>query len=135
MQFSSGAQFNFFRVKSQNNSGLKTFNSVWSTIYVSRFNSHNSSVYFFRVNSHSIKVCNTVYFSRFNSNNTSGPSCSKLTMLLVNVLLKFQMLISEICQYFLLKNVTNVCTAKASHIFSTKTTCVFGYKVVKHLRN
>ena len=33
-----------------------------------------------------------------------GPSCSKLTMLLVNVLSKFQMFhISEICQYFLLK--------------------------------
>ena len=29
-----------------------------------------------------------------------GPSCSKLTMSLVNVSLKFQMLISEICQYF-----------------------------------
>ena len=35
----------------------------------------------------------------------SGPSCSKLTMSLVNVSLKFQMLISEICKDFLLKNV------------------------------
>ena len=32
-----------------------------------------------------------------------GPGCSKLTMSLVNVSLKFQTLISEICQYFLLK--------------------------------
>ena len=31
---------------------------------------------------------------------TPGPGCSKLTTLLVNVSLKFQMLISEICQYF-----------------------------------
>ena len=31
-----------------------------------------------------------------------GPGCSKLTMSLVNVSLKFQMLISEICQYVLL---------------------------------
>ena len=33
---------------------------------------------------------------------SSGPGCLKLTTLLVNVTLKFQMLISEICQYFLL---------------------------------
>ena len=32
----------------------------------------------------------------------SGPSCLKLTMSLVNVSLKFQKLISYICQYFLL---------------------------------
>ena len=34
---------------------------------------------------------------------SSGSSCSKLTMSLVNVSLKFQMLISENCQNFLLK--------------------------------
>ena len=33
----------------------------------------------------------------------SGPRCTKLTMSLVNVSLKFQTLISEIRQYFLLK--------------------------------
>ena len=32
-----------------------------------------------------------------------GPGCSKLTTSLVNETLKFQMLISQICQYFLLK--------------------------------
>ena len=32
-----------------------------------------------------------------------GPGCSKLTTSLVNVSLKFQMLISQIFQYFLLK--------------------------------
>ena len=32
-----------------------------------------------------------------------GPGCSKLTTSLVNVSLKFQKLISQICQYFLLK--------------------------------
>ena len=46
----------------------------------------------------------------------------------VNVSLKFQTLISEICQYFLLKK-----SAKASLILSTKNISVFGYKVVKHL--
>ena len=34
---------------------------------------------------------------------TSGPSCSKLTTSLVNISLNFQKLISQICQYFLLK--------------------------------
>ena len=33
----------------------------------------------------------------------SGPGCLKLTTSLVNVLLKFQMLISQICQYFFMK--------------------------------
>ena len=32
------------------------------------------------------------------------PGCSKLTTSLVNILLKFQTLISDICKYFLLKN-------------------------------
>ena len=63
----------------------------------------------------------------------SGPNCSKLTTSLVNVMLKFQMLVSEICQYFLLKNVRSFCSAKASLIFSTKNISVFHYKVVKHL--
>ena len=62
-----------------------------------------------------------------------GPGCSKLTTSLVNVSLKFQTLISEICQYFLLKNERSFCIAKASLIFSTKNFSVFGYKVVKHL--
>ena len=62
-----------------------------------------------------------------------GAGCSKLTTALVNVSLKFQMLISQIRQYFLLKNVRSFCSAKASLIFSTKNFSVFGYKVVKHL--
>ena len=33
----------------------------------------------------------------------SGPGCSKLTTSLVNEMLKFQMLISQKCQYFLLE--------------------------------
>ena len=63
-----------------------------------------------------------------------GPGCSKLTTSLVNVSLNFQKIISQICQYFLLKkNVRRFCSAKASLIFSTKNISVFGYKVVKHL--
>ena len=63
----------------------------------------------------------------------SGPGCSKLTTSLSNVSLKFQTLISNICQYFLLKNVRSLCIAKASLIFSTKNISDFRYKVVKHL--
>ena len=52
-------------------------------------------------------------------NKIPGPGCSKLTTSLVNVLLKFQMLKSEIRHYFLLKKCEKLCTAKASLIFST----------------
>ena len=60
-----------------------------------------------------------------------GPSCSKLTTSLVNVSLKFQTLILQIHSYFLLKKCENplhvriLCTAKDSHIFSTKNNSVF----------
>ena len=40
----------------------------------------------------------------------SGPGCSKLTTSLVNVSLKFQTLISEIRQYFLLKKLLSFVT-------------------------
>ena len=53
---------------------------------------------------------------------TPGSGCSKLTTSLVNVSLKFQMSISHVCQYFLLKKCKKLlqCSAKASLIFSTK---------------
>ena len=56
----------------------------------------------------------------------------KLTSL-VKVSLKFPMLISEICQYFLLIKCEK--SAKASLNFSTKSISVSGYNVVKHLRS
>ena len=66
----------------------------------------------------------------------AGPGCSKLTTSLVKDLLNFQKLISQTGQYLLLKkNVRSFCSAKASHIFSTKNFSVFGYKVVKYLMN
>ena len=63
--------------------------------------------------------------------------CSKLTTSLVNVSLKFQIVISQIRQYFLLKKCEKLlhCIAKASLIFSTKNITVSGYKVAKHLTN
>ena len=46
------------------------------------------------------KLTNSVVFIIYLN---SGPGCSKLTTPLVNVSLKFQMSIWEICQYFLLE--------------------------------
>ena len=51
----------------------------------------------------------------------SGPTCSKLTMLLVNETLKFQTLISQIFQYFLLKKCEKLLQCKSfSHFFNKK---------------
>ena len=62
-----------------------------------------------------------------------GPGCSKLTTSLVNVSLKFQTLISQIYQYFLLKKCEKLLHYKSlSHCF-IKNVSVFGYKVIKHL--
>ena len=56
----------------------------------------------------------------------SGPSCSKLTTSLVNVSLKFQMLISNIRQYFLLKKCEKLLQCKSfSHFFNKKYRCVW----------
>ena len=56
----------------------------------------------------------------------SGPGCSKLTTSLVNVSLKFQMLISEICQYFLLKKCEKLLQCKSfSHFFNKKYQCIW----------
>ena len=64
-----------------------------------------------------------------------GPGfCLKLTTLLVNIALKFQMLLSEIRQYFFMKKCKEPLHCKSfSYFFSTKNIRVFGYKVVKHL--
>ena len=54
----------------------------------------------------------------------SGPGCSKLTTSLVNVSLKFQTLISEICHYFLLKKCEKLLQCKSfSHFFNKKYEC------------
>ena len=56
----------------------------------------------------------------------SGPGCSKLTTSLVNVSLKFQMLIPEICQYFLLKKCEKLLQCKSfSHFFNKKYQCIW----------
>ena len=49
-----------------------------------------------------------------------GPGCSKLTTSLVNVSLKFQTLISEICQYFLLKKCEKLLQCKGFSKFFNK---------------
>ena len=47
---------------------------------------------------------------------TSGPSCSKLTMSLVNESSKFTSSDMQICWNFLLKNVSSFCSAKATQL-------------------
>ena len=42
----------------------------------------------------------TIKMTSSSWNQSPGPSYSKLTTFLVNILLKFQMLVSEICQIF-----------------------------------
>ena len=54
----------------------------------------------------------------------SGPGCSKLMTSLVNVSLKFQTLISDIRQYFLLKKCEKLLHCKSfSHFFNKKYQC------------
>ena len=63
------------------------------------------------------------------STETSGPGCSKLTTSLVNETLKFQTLISQICQYFLLKKCEKLLQYKSfSHSFNKK---ISVYLVIK----
>ena len=55
-----------------------------------------------------------------------GPGCSKLTMSLVNKTLKFQTLISQICQYFLMKKCEKLLQCKSfSHFFNKKYHCIW----------
>ena len=58
-----------------------------------------------------------------------GPSCSKLTTSLVNVSLKFQMLISVTHQYFLLKKCEKLLHCKIFSHFVNKNITV--YLVIK----
>ena len=56
-------------------------------------------------------------------------------MSLVNVLFKFQTIISEIPQYFLLKNCEKLLQCKSFSHFCNKNFSVVGYNVVKHLKS
>ena len=66
---------------------------------------------------------------------TSWLVCSKLTTSLINVSLKFQtLIISEICQYFLLKKCEKAfALQKHLSFLQQKNISTFGYKVVKKL--
>ena len=57
---------------------------------------------------------------------TPGAVCSKLTTSLADETLKFQMLISPICQYFLLKKCEKLLQCKSfSHFFNKKYQCIW----------
>ena len=68
-----------------------------------------------------------------NPEKTTGPGCSKLTTSLVNVTLNFKKLISQICQYFLLKKCEKFLHCNSFSHFFNNNFSVFGYKVVKYL--
>ena len=55
----------------------------------------------------------------------SGPGCSKLTTSLGNVLLKFQTLISQTCQYFLSKKFVKL--LQSLIFFNKKFKCIWFY--------
>ena len=70
--------------------------------------------------------------------NNPGPSCSKLTMSLVNNSLKFTY--ANMLKFFAEKNVSSFCTsfcsAKATHIFSSKNIrilCIESAKTVNEM--
>ena len=63
----------------------------------------------------------------------SAAGCSKLTTSLMNISLNFQTLISDVCQYFWLKNYEKLLHCKSFSHFFNKNISVFGYKVIKHL--
>ena len=60
------------------------------------------------------------------------PGCPKLTSL-VNVSLKFQTLISQICHYFLFRKCEKLLQCKSFSHFFSKNISEFGYRVIKHL--
>ena len=71
-----------------------------------------------------------IEFTRISGHATfPGSGCSKVTMLLVNILLIFQTLISEMCQYFLLKKCEKLLHCKSFSHFSNKKISV--YLVIK----
>ena len=73
-----------------------------------------------------LTVMSSFFFSFQNPLKSPGPGCSKLTTSLVNVSLKFQMLISEICQYFLLKKYEKLLHCKSfSYFFNKKHQCIW----------
>ena len=72
-----------------------------------------------------VKICLFQELSRVQMFKTTAPGCSKLRMLLVNISLKFQMLISNTCQYFLLKKCEKLLHCKSfSHFFNKKYQCI-----------
>ena len=86
-----------------------------------------------KVNGFTFRGSNCHFNFCFPSQWRSGPGCSKLTILLVNNSLNFQKLISQICQYFMLKKCEKLLQYNSfSHFFNKKFQCIC-YKVVKHL--
>ena len=78
----------------------------------------------------SIFICLLLFFLSGIIKKRPGPGYSKLTTSLVNKMLKFQRLISQISQYFWLKKCEKL--LHFSHFFN-KNISASGYRVVKYL--
>ena len=64
--------------------------------------------------------------SHFEFFKTTGPGCSEQMMSLVNETLKFQTLISQIRQHFLLKKCEKLLHCKSfSHFYNKKLQCIW----------
>ena len=71
-------------------------------------------------------LCKCSLAATVNLETKSGASCPKLMTSLVNISFKFQMLISEIHQYFLLKKCEKLLQCKSfSHFFQQKFLCIW----------
>ena len=66
---------------------------------------------------------------------SSGASCSKLAMSIVNVLLELWSLNMPYMLLFLLENVSSFCIAKATHIFFSNHTCELDIVITRHHEN
>ena len=84
---------------------------------------------------YSIKTFFFFFFFFGSATYKTGPGCSKLTTSLINVLLKFQMLISEIYQYVLLEKCKKLLQCKSFFHFFNKIISVFDYTVIKCITN
>ena len=112
-----------------------TIHFLNSTYFISnRFKSNKLSRFFYCCIYIDVSFCShivSIIFSRkrgsiAHSRYSPGPGCSKLTTSLVNISLKFQMLISEMHKYFLLKKCEKLLQCKSfSHFVNKKYRCIW----------
>ena len=102
---------------------LDTLPSAWYTEF--EFNKISFRIYFLSLKcKNKTRAPNKLHF---------WARLFKTNKVVSNVSLKFQMLISEMCQYFLLKKCVKLLQCKSFSHFFNKNISVFSNKLVKHL--